>query len=165
MNMNLSFEHGKARYGLGEILRPFSESATVKPCVMESGMLPYGRLGLMAAEMEKILLEEKFFLDRQCTIERLARKMTTNRTYLAEAVHRLYGIRFRPLVAILRVEYSKSLLVEMPDVNIDQLLTQSGFLYMSQYDRKFRELNGLTPREWRHMACEAKQKLHENASG
>ncbi len=165
MNINLSFEHGVARYGLEEILRPFSESVIVKSCVMESGMLPYGRLGLMAAEMEKILLEEKFFLDRHCTIERLARKMTTNRTYVAEAVHRLYGIRFRPMVAILRVEYSKSLMVEMPDVAIEQLMTQSGFLYLSQYGQKFRELNGLTPSEWRHMACVAQQKIHENASG
>ena len=48
----------------------------------------------------------------------------------------------------MRIEHSKKLMLEQPDMYLEEVALRSGFASDSQFIKKFREMVGVSPRVW-----------------
>lgn len=96
-----------------------------------------------------LMVKEQGFLDPAMTIDEISRKLNTNRTYVSKLVNIYYGMPFRDYLNKLRIDYSKQLMMDEPDAVIDYISAKSGFQSSTQFIRKFRETEGITPTVWR----------------
>ena len=97
----------------------------------------------------KAMIEEQGFLNPMMSIDEISRQLNSNRTYVSKLVNIYYGMPFRDYLNRLRIDFSKQLMVDEPDAVIDYISAKSGFQSSTQFIRKFKELEGMTPTVWR----------------
>ena len=100
---------------------------------------------------KQYMVKERGYLNPALTIEEIARVLNTNRTYVSKLVNLCYGIPFRDYLNKLRLDYSKQLMTDEPDASLDYIASKSGFQSSTQFIRKFRETEGITPTVWKQM--------------
>lgn len=98
---------------------------------------------------QQLMVNDQEFLNPSLTIDEIARQLNTNRTYVSKLVNIYYGVPFRDYLNNLRLDYAKRLLMDEPDAVIDYVAAKSGFQSSTQFIRKFRETEGVTPTVWR----------------
>ena len=100
--------------------------------------------------------KEQGFLNPTLTIEEISRTLNTNRTYVSKLVNLYYGMPFRDYLNKLRMDYSKQLMTDEPDASLDYIAAKSGFQSSTQFIRKFRETEGVTPTVWKTLQRQKK---------
>ena len=93
--------------------------------------------------------KERGFLNPSLTIEEIARILNSNRTYVSKLVNLYYGMPFRDYLSKLRLDYARQLMIDEPDASLDYIAVKSGFQSSTQFIRKFREVEGVTPTIWK----------------
>ena len=89
------------------------------------------------------------YLNPALTIEEIARVLNTNRTYVSKLVNLYYGMTFRDYVNKKRLDYAKQLMTDEPDASLEYIAVKSGFQSSTQFIRKFRETESITPTVWK----------------
>ncbi len=95
-----------------------------------------------------LMEEDQLFQDVSLTIESLAAKMCTNRTYVSKAVNENYQMSFRQWLNTYRIEKSIQYMLKNPAANQDEIAKASGFLSASAFNHKFKSVTGTSPRLW-----------------
>lgn len=105
---------------------------------------------LLFVKVSKYMEEEKPFTDHDFKVEDLAAAMSTNRTYLANAI-KTYANRLttQQYINRFRVRYAASLLQAYPEKSINEISEEAGFSSRSTFNRQFFLLFGYTPSECR----------------
>ncbi|MGM9768714.1 MAG: helix-turn-helix domain-containing protein [Candidatus Cryptobacteroides sp.] len=88
------------------------------------------------------------------TLNELSLHLCTNRTYLSEYINTVYQKNFRDWITDLRVGAAKRLMMENPELKVQEVAEKSGFLSMSHFSRTFREKEGCSPAKWRKNVLE-----------
>jgi AraC-like DNA-binding protein len=94
-------------------------------------------------------IEEKRFLQSGVTIEDLARRIGTNRSYLSEHINSTKGKSFRQWINELRVEEAMTLLRQYPEMTVSEIAKKVGFVNKSHFGRTFLALAKASPQIWR----------------
>lgn len=107
--------------------------------------------------LNELLEKEKLFIDPALNREELAKRLSTNRTYLVDAI-RTYGDNktVREYLNDYRLKHAASLLAQSCKLSIEQICYDSGFASRSVFYRLFRESYGMSPAEYRKVAEEEK---------
>ena len=100
--------------------------------------------------------KEHGYLNPALSIEEIARVLNTNRTYVSKLVNLYYGMPFRDYLNMKRMEYARQLMLDEPDAALDYIAAKSGFQSSTQFIRKFRETEGVTPTVWKTMQRQRK---------
>ena len=90
-------------------------------------------------------------LGRRETIESLAARFHMNRTTLQEDFRRVYGLPVATYMRNMRIRRAMELL-RTTDRGIDDISAEVGYSSRSKFTQDFREVAGLTPREYRKVA-------------
>ena len=98
---------------------------------------------------KQLMITEQGYLNPSMTIDEIANRLNTNRTYVSKLVNIYYGMPFREYLNGLRMDYAKQLMIDEPDAVIDYVAAKSGFQSSTQFIRKFREIEGTTPTVWK----------------
>ena len=96
------------------------------------------------------------YLNPSLSIEEIARVLNTNRTYVSKLVNLYYGMPFRDYLNKKRMDYARQLMMDEPDAGLDYIAAKSGFQSSTQFIRKFRETEGVTPTVWKSMQRQRK---------
>lgn len=91
---------------------------------------------------------EKPFLNPELTITDVADALHSNRTYVSLIVNENFEMTFKDYLSKQRIEYAKKIMAESPDEILATIAEKSGFLSDSQFSKKFKELEGLSPKAW-----------------
>ncbi|NLO50736.1 MAG: tetratricopeptide repeat protein [Bacteroidales bacterium] len=98
--------------------------------------------------LDKLLDEDKIFTRSDLTIEKLAQRLSTNRTYLSQIINEMYGKSYSNLINEYRVKEAMKLLSD-PDIggrySIDAIAKDSGFNSISNFNIVFKKFSGVTP--------------------
>ena len=105
---------------------------------------------------KKHMETEQGFLNPSLTIEEISRTLNTNRTYVSKLVNLYYGMPFRDYINKMRMDYAKQLMTDEPDASLDYIAAKSGFQSSTQFIRKFRETEGVTPAIWKQVQRQKK---------
>ena len=128
-----------------------NESKTVANTSVNLGLsqeIPISNYDKYLNEFERIVVVERRFLDPALTIDSLAEEMHTNHTYLSRLVNRRFKMSFREFVNSKRIAHAKQLMRENPSVVMELIAKSSGFQSTTQFNRKFKEMEGVSPRVW-----------------
>ncbi|MFA6334206.1 MAG: helix-turn-helix transcriptional regulator [Bacteroidales bacterium] len=89
------------------------------------------------------------YLDPGLTINKLAKEIGTNRTYLSKFFSGEKGCKFRDYINMLRAEHAKSLLLTIKRYAIADIAILSGFGSVRALNRAFRKNFGKLPSQLR----------------
>ncbi len=92
--------------------------------------------------------DEQAFLDPGITLDQVAEHLRTNRTYISMIMNKEFGKSFREAINHCRIDYAKQYILEHRDAKLEEVADASGFTSGSQFSRKFKEVEGVTPINW-----------------
>ncbi len=95
-----------------------------------------------------VMERDRPFLNPELNISLLAKAAITNRTHLSNAINRMTGTNFSTWLAEYRVNYAIHLMTHNDAVNVDTIYTQAGFGSRTTFYRQFKQLTGLTPKQF-----------------
>lgn len=93
-------------------------------------------------------VESKAYTHEQFTIEELAAKLYTNKTYLSSFIREEYGMNFSGWIAHLRIEEAKRMMRENPDQKLIDVAFNVGFSSLAYFSSVFPKIEGVSPSVW-----------------
>ncbi|MDR0844516.1 MAG: helix-turn-helix domain-containing protein [Tannerella sp.] len=109
--------------------------------------------------LSELMQKEKPFTDPDLKRKKLADRLHTNETYLADAIREATGETFSAYLSGLRLQYTLELLNEHPGMAIDAVALDSGHGSYVSFFRSFTKKYGVTPSEYRRIAASKKKTL------
>lgn len=102
----------------------------------------------LLALFNKLIDEDRMFLQSDIRASEVSNLMKTNRTCFSQMIKEEYHCTFSDYINRKRIEYSKQLMRENPTIKSVDLAGQSGFGNVSSFGRMFKQITGLPPKEW-----------------
>ena len=93
-------------------------------------------------------IQEKSYLKEQFTIEDLAVKLYTNKTYLSTFIKEEFGMNFSSWITSLRLEEAKKMMRTHPDAKLKDIAYNVGFSSLPYFSSVFTKSEGITPSGW-----------------
>ncbi len=93
-------------------------------------------------------VEQEGYTELGITIQSLATKLSSNRTYLSSYINTKYGLTFRDWISELRLEHSKKLLLNNKHIPAKKIAEMVGYAPGS-YISAFTKSNKMSPAQWR----------------
>jgi len=108
----------------------------------------------MVEKLNKFMNEDKVYLHKDISIEKLAAMMDVNTKYLSQIIHEVHNENFANFVNEYRIKDAKSFL---SDRNYDYLSIEgiselSGFYSKQSFNTAFKKLTGMTPSFYKNSA-------------
>lgn len=94
-------------------------------------------------------LKEENYLSPGITIDRLSKDIGVNRTYLSSFINTSYQTNFNTWINGLRIEASKKIIQEDSRISLSEVADRVGFVDASQFSKRFKQLEGISPSQWR----------------
>lgn len=116
----------------------------------------------IAAALQQIMTEQRYYLHPNIKIVELAHQIGTCRTYLSNYINQELGMTFSEYINSQRIAYAKQLLAGERPPSISQAATLSGFSSVVSFSRNFKRFEGLTPEAWLN-SCNHSKKVKENS--
>lgn len=99
-------------------------------------------------EFNKIMEEDKVFLQSNLRLDDVAHLVNTNRTYISYLLKEEYQCGFSEYINRKRIEYAQELAHLNSTLSQEQIAEKSGFAHSSSFCRTFKKYTGMTFREW-----------------
>lgn len=124
---------------------------------IDSEEKPHGILAEIAESLEEnsliarfhqLMKEERLFLQPQLTLQDVAEKLHSNKTYVSKLVNNTYNMGFPELINKLRVEYAEQYILTHRDAIQAEIAAECGFLSASTFNNIFTKIKGMTPKAW-----------------
>ena len=96
--------------------------------------------------LERLMNEQKVFLEPDLNLIDLAQRLGTNRTYLSLAVRQFSGKSFSDYVNYARIVYAQELLLK--GETIKNVEYSCGYISSSTFYRQFQKVTGVSPVVW-----------------
>lgn len=103
-------------------------------------------------DLEKRLqawVKEKVFLKQQFSIDDLAVALGTNTNYLSCLINEKYRTNFSAWISSLRIAEAKRLMIESPELKMENIAYSVGFSSASYFSKVFSLQEGISPAVWR----------------
>lgn len=101
-------------------------------------------------KLDRIIEEEKLYLDPDITRERLIKEIHISKNAFAQLIQTYTGTNFSGYINSKRLEYSIRLLRKYDTYTVEAVAMDSGFSNSRNFYRIFREKFGMTPSEYRN---------------
>jgi YesN/AraC family two-component response regulator len=95
----------------------------------------------------ELMEKEKLFIDEDFSLNKLAKELNTNRTYISNIINSQMGGTFIQLVNKFRIKHAKEALIDENNKNltIETIGKETGFNSTSTFNRVFKAETGVTP--------------------
>lgn len=111
---------------------------------------------LMYEKLSKEMQESHLFTNPDIRITDICLLLGSNRTYISQMINDHTGTNFCDYINTHRVEYAKRLLIEAPELSLEDVAEQSGFSGKSSFYRAFTEKMNLSPGRFRRLVLSNK---------
>ena len=100
-------------------------------------------------KLEKVMQENKAYLNAQLNVQELAETLGTNSHTLSRLINESYGQNFNEYVNTYRVkEFIRVVLLNTQRENFSTLALEVGFNSKPTFNRAFKKVTGMTPKEY-----------------
>lgn len=101
-------------------------------------------------QLEQIMKQDKIYREKNLTVEKVAKMLDTNRTYLSKAINEKTGLSFNYYVNSFRIDEAVKVLSDSNnDIAIKTLSYDLGFNSISTFYKLFTDVLGVTPSQFR----------------
>ena len=102
----------------------------------------------LLAKFQDLMMNKKLFLQPKITLDDVADKLNSNKTYVSKIVNSTYKMGFPELINTLRVDYAEQYILMHREAKQNEVARNSGFLSASAFNTVFKKVTGVTPRVW-----------------
>ncbi|UVD80228.1 AraC family transcriptional regulator [Myroides albus] len=115
----------------------------------EKSKVPDELLNQYRSKVEKVLVEDKMFLESDFSIERLEEETGVSKHHLSQLFTLKYNSNFKPYLNKLRISYAIEIIANTKeDINISELGEQCGFNSRTSFFRSFKKNTGVSPSDY-----------------
>ena len=104
--------------------------------------------GSLVTRFQRLMMDDQLFLQPGLSLETVAARLKSNKTYISKMVNQTYGIGFPEVLNILRVDYAQQYIRRNPDANQEAIARSCGFQSASSFNTTFKRITGFTPKVW-----------------
>lgn len=104
--------------------------------------------GSLQSEFDRLMTEERLFLQPKLRLEDIAEKLHTNKTYVSRMVNNTYGMGFSELINMMRIDYAEQYIIAHRTAKQAEIAEACGFISASAFNNIFKKITGLTPKSW-----------------
>lgn len=107
-------------------------------------------------QIKKYIIQNKRYLDSGLKVADIASEVGTNEKYVSQAISIGSKTRFNEFIAFYRINEAKKLLSSghRQTLSINDIALRTGFSNQSTFQRKFKEMTGMTPYTFKRIASE-----------
>ncbi|MBO4605114.1 MAG: helix-turn-helix transcriptional regulator [Bacteroidales bacterium] len=102
----------------------------------------------LLTRFQTIMLNEQLFLKPSLSLQDIAERLHTNKTYISKLVNNTYNMSFPEFLNTMRIGYSQQYMRSHPLAKQEEIARACGFLSASSFNNIFRKITGMTPKEW-----------------
>ena len=113
---------------------------------------PLELLDKINSKFAEIELKEKPFLSPSYSLPQLSKDLGLSTNQASQYLNDYIGKSFFEFLANCRINEAKTLLLQKPDMNIEDIALQVGYYSKSSFNSSFKKLTNLTPSEYRRNA-------------
>lgn len=99
--------------------------------------------------LDRLMSEEKIFTQEDITLKVVSDLLRISPQQLSELLNDRFGNNFTTFINTYRIEMSKQLLIERPDLSVLEIGFESGFNSSSSFYRSFKQILGISPGTYR----------------
>lgn len=105
---------------------------------------------ILYLKIEKLMRVDRLYADGDLTIEKLAKILDSNRTYISKSINKYAGVNFYNFINTYRIEEAiKVLSDENNEIPLKQLYENVGYNSMSTFYRAFQKETGCAPSQYK----------------
>ena len=93
-------------------------------------------------------VKAKAYTHEQFTLEELATRLYTNKTYLSTFIKDEYDMNFSSWVASLRIDEAKRIMMKEPEKKLQEVAFECGFSSRAYFSSVFSKSEGISPSAW-----------------
>ncbi|MEL7201858.1 MAG: AraC family transcriptional regulator [Pseudomonadota bacterium] len=124
---------------------PSVEPSTAGPVEPEPARDWQSEAAHLIAQIER----EQWFLEPRLSVGDIARRRTTNETYISRMFNQGAGQSFNQTINDMRVRHAQRLIAQAPDKPLIEVAFAAGFNSKATFNRVFRAMSGQSPSDWR----------------
>ena len=95
-----------------------------------------------------VWVKAKAYTHEQFTLEELASRLYTNKTYLSTFIKDEYDMNFSGWVASLRIDEAKRIMMKEPEKRLQEVAFECGFSSQTYFSSVFSKSEGISPSVW-----------------
>lgn len=102
-------------------------------------------------KLEDYVVNREAFKQNGLNLEKIAKKLNTNRTYLSEAINAYYAMNFNTWLNEIRIHEARKFFADekYKHFSIEGIAKEAGFTSISVFNSAFKRETGLTPSQFR----------------
>jgi AraC-like DNA-binding protein len=100
-------------------------------------------------KLKEVMASQKPFLTPSFSLPDLAKQLNLSVHVLSQVINDGLGKSFFEMLADYRIEEAKKLLIEQPNIKIEEIAEQVGYNSKSSFNTAFKKITGKTPSEYR----------------
>ena len=97
---------------------------------------------------QSLMVNEQLFLQPSLSLQDVAERLHTNKTYISKLVNNTFNLGFPELLNTLRVDYAEQYLLSHRSAKQSEVAKACGFLSASSFNNVFKKITGVTPKVW-----------------
>ena len=102
----------------------------------------------LEARFRHLMQDERLFLQPGLTLNDVAERLNTNKTYVSKMVNRTTHLGFPEVLNIMRVDYAQRYIRSHPNASQEEIAKACGFQSASTFNGTFKRITGFTPKVW-----------------
>lgn len=102
----------------------------------------------LIGRFQHLMMDERLFLHPRLTLDEVADRLNSNKTYVSKMVNNTYNLGFPELINTLRVDYAEQYILTHHDAKQEEIAAECGFLSASSFNTTFKKVTGMTPKVW-----------------
>ena len=110
---------------------------------------------LLLSRICQLMEEQQPYLNSKLRLSDVSALMGVSQNDISSCINTLKGCSFSTFVNGYRIDYAKQLLVSQPDMKISHVATESGFTSEQTFHTNFKQITGMTPRQWLSRTAES----------
>lgn len=95
-----------------------------------------------------VWVKAKAYTHEQFTLEELASRLYTKKTYLSTFIKEEYDMNFSGWVASLRIDEAKRIMMKEPEKRLQEVAFECGFSSLAYFSSVFSKSEGISPSAW-----------------
>lgn len=95
-----------------------------------------------------VWVKAKAYTHEQLTLEELASRLYTNKTYLSTFIKDEYDMNFSGWVGSLRIDEAKRIMMKEPEKRLQEVAFECGFSSLAYFSSVFSKSEGISPSAW-----------------
>lgn len=127
----------------------FKQTALNEQQKYKSSTLTSEQIQITVQKLKDIMRTEKPFLKTSFSMPDLARQLNVSVHMLSQVINDGMGKSFFEMTAEYRIEEAKRLLIEQPNIKVEEIAEQVGYNSKSSFNTAFKKITGKTPSELR----------------